>query len=116
MLAREDCRAWFNIKFLGDKWTTKLFHKFYTKGGKSSATRLAHLRSNLVEASQVHQQPEREFFIDNLLVRIHFIIVMIRWTGLCHPAGAPPQQPDRGEPGPPATTQKCEAVPRMARI
>ena len=27
-------------------------------------------------------QPEREFFIDNLLARIHFIIVMIRWTGL----------------------------------
>ena len=25
---------------------------------------------------------EREFFIDNLLVRIRFIIVMIRWTGL----------------------------------
>ena len=25
---------------------------------------------------------EREFFIDNLLVRIHFITVMIRWTGL----------------------------------
>ena len=25
---------------------------------------------------------EREFFIDNLLVRIHFIIVMIRWPGL----------------------------------
>ena len=25
---------------------------------------------------------ERESFIDNLLVRIHFIIVMIRWTGL----------------------------------
>jgi len=24
----------------------------------------------------------REFLIDNLLVRIHFIIVMIRWTGL----------------------------------
>ena len=23
-----------------------------------------------------------EFFIDNLLVRIHFIIVMIWWTGL----------------------------------
>jgi len=23
-----------------------------------------------------------EFFIDNLLARIHFIIVMIRWTGL----------------------------------
>jgi len=26
--------------------------------------------------------PERDFFIDNLLVRIHFIIVMIRWAGL----------------------------------
>ena len=25
---------------------------------------------------------EREFFIGNLLVRIHFVIVMIRWTGL----------------------------------
>ena len=25
---------------------------------------------------------EREFFIDNLLVRVHFIIVMMRWTGL----------------------------------
>jgi len=43
---------------------------------------------------------EREFFIDNLLVRIHFIIVMIRWTGLapwefefplarCHPHHPP---------------------------
>ena len=26
--------------------------------------------------------PQRQFFIDNLLVRIHFIIEMIRWTGL----------------------------------
>ena len=25
---------------------------------------------------------EREFFIDSLLVRIHNIVVMIRWTGL----------------------------------
>ena len=25
---------------------------------------------------------EREFFIDDLMVRIHFIIVMIEWTGL----------------------------------
>jgi len=25
---------------------------------------------------------QREFFIDNPLVRIHFIIVLIRWTGL----------------------------------
>ena len=31
---------------------------------------------------------ERDFFLDNLLVRIHFIIEMIGWTGLgagtCH--------------------------------
>jgi len=27
-------------------------------------------------------QREREFFRDSLLVRIHFIIVMIRWIGL----------------------------------
>jgi len=25
---------------------------------------------------------QREFFIENLLIRIHFIIEMIRWTGL----------------------------------
>ena len=29
-----------------------------------------------------HRGEKREFLIDNLLVRIHFIIVMIRWTGL----------------------------------
>jgi len=28
------------------------------------------------------REREREFFVDNLLVRIHFIIVMMRWTGL----------------------------------
>ena len=26
--------------------------------------------------------PQRDFFIDDLLARIHFIIVMMRWTGL----------------------------------
>ena len=25
---------------------------------------------------------ERDFSVDDLLVRVHFIIVMIRWTGL----------------------------------
>ena len=29
-----------------------------------------------------HLLEERELFDDNVLVRIHFIIVMIRWTGL----------------------------------
>ena len=33
-------------------------------------------------APEASSHPEREFFIDNLLVQIHFIIVMIRWTGL----------------------------------
>ena len=36
----------------------------------------------LVPAPRPTPPPKREFFIDNLLVRIHFIIVMIRWTGL----------------------------------
>ena len=36
--------------------------------------------SSPVKVVLVHT--EREFFIDNLLVRIHLIIVMIRWTGL----------------------------------
>ena len=31
---------------------------------------------------RLHPTCKRDFFIDNLLVRIHFIIVMIRWTGL----------------------------------
>ena len=29
-----------------------------------------------------HSCRDRDFFIDNLLVRVHFIIEMIRWTGL----------------------------------
>ena len=39
--------------------------------------------SALTSAASVVACPaEREFFIDNLLVRIHFIIEMIWWTGL----------------------------------
>ena len=34
------------------------------------------------EASGPGQAIKKEFFIDNLLVRIHLIIGMIRWTGL----------------------------------
>ena len=33
-------------------------------------------------AARTPRPAEREFFIDNLLVRIHFIIEMIWWTGL----------------------------------
>jgi len=35
-----------------------------------------------VLARQRGAEREREFYIDSLLVRIHFIIVMIRWSGL----------------------------------
>ena len=31
---------------------------------------------------EVKSSSERGFFIDNLLVRVHFIIEMIRWNGL----------------------------------
>jgi len=31
---------------------------------------------------RAREESLHQFFIDNLLVRIHFIIVMIRWTGL----------------------------------
>ena len=38
--------------------------------------------SRVLLRAAVPGDAEREFFIDNLLVRIHLIIVMIRWTGL----------------------------------
>ena len=37
---------------------------------------------NLPQGTSNYFVEEREIFIDKLLVRIHFIIVMIRWTGL----------------------------------
>jgi len=39
-------------------------------------------RARTAEARPRVSPPEREFFIDNLLVRIHYIIVMMKWTGL----------------------------------
>jgi len=44
-----------------------------TKPGSASTTDIF---------KKVLARAEREFFIDNLLARVHFIIVMIRWTGL----------------------------------
>jgi len=35
-----------------------------------------------VSASTAVSPADREFFIDSLLVRVHFIIVIIRWTSL----------------------------------
>ena len=46
----------------------------------SGALTLREQETAVVPAQVIH--PEREFFIDNLLVRIHLIVAMIRWTGL----------------------------------
>ena len=43
---------------------------------------------------------KRVFFIDNLLVRIHFNIVMIRWTGLTPWEAGPPASRHRSFPFP----------------
>ena len=55
------------------KWTTLSGRQAQGRGVHPSGARSQEPRSC---------QREREFFIDNLLARIHFIIVMIRWTGL----------------------------------
>ena len=42
---------------------------------------LAPSKASWPSSKQATRQ-EREFFMDNLLVRIHYIIVMMRWAGL----------------------------------
>jgi len=50
---------------------------------RRSAFRNSDIRSRLFGPSYCNGTVlQREFFIDKLMVRIHFIIVMIRWTGL----------------------------------
>ena len=63
------------VQELGSRvWGAYLEERRYDENhGKRARERIQHDR---------HLKREREFFIDNLLVRIHFIIVMIRWTGL----------------------------------
>ena len=53
-------------------------------GVRGRPARKAGWRSWSALPGGVPPRPERErvFFIDNLLVRIHFIIVMMRWTDL----------------------------------
>jgi len=41
-------------------------------------------RTRLIYAQPLFRWGEIEFFIDNLLVRIHYIIMMVRWTGPVH--------------------------------
>ena len=43
---------------------------------------LTNLRGLRGTGARIGEEREIEFFLDNLLVRIHFIILMIRWTGL----------------------------------
>ena len=55
---------------------------------RQSPTRQSPTRQSALDPAQLAHQShlpageEREFLIDNLLVRIHFIIEMIWWTGL----------------------------------
>ena len=61
------------------KWTT-LTH---TPGTKHLIGEDPELAAMMKAPLTPRRNPEeREFFIDNLLVRIHLIIVMIRWSGL----------------------------------
>ena len=48
----------------------------------TSATRKQVVDAFGLQNSGSIKRTQRVFFIDNLLVRVHFIIVMIRWTGL----------------------------------
>ena len=47
------------------------------------------LRARASSVRPLLAQREREFFIGNLLVRIHFTIVVMRWTGLAQTPRAP---------------------------
>ena len=51
-------------------------------GGMSDAAQPVRVASVRGVGALLQVPAGREFFIDNLLVRMHFIIVMIRWTGL----------------------------------
>jgi len=52
----------------------------YERG--TPVTHVVLMQANGKKEAVPDPMPERELFIDNLLVRIHFGIVMIRWTGL----------------------------------
>jgi len=54
--------------------------------------------------------PERDVFFDNLLVRIHFIIEMIWWTGLAPWQAGPSQR----HPRKPDASAKTELQPHTS--
>jgi hypothetical protein len=41
-----------------------------------------YVRAAVLYSTNLHFLPKKEFSTDNLMVQIHFVIVMIRWTGL----------------------------------
>ena len=51
-------------------------------GTAAGADELVEIPTDAHRPTGTKPSREREFFIDNLLVRIHSIIVMIKWTGL----------------------------------
>ena len=65
-------------------------------------------------ACNIDSPGEREFFIDNLLVRTHFIIVMIRWTGLAPWEFGFPFPGSLPRSVTPISTHRCQA--NMAQI
>jgi len=73
------------VRFEGKNHTVSHFVSTYRpsiiRQGHLGSGRRCVARDVVVVLLRAHL-PEREFFIDNLLVRIHFIIVMIWWTGL----------------------------------
>ena len=44
--------------------------------------RLEKITQRQAKAAELQAHPERDFFIDSQLVPVHFIIEIIRWTGL----------------------------------
>jgi len=82
--------TWFSVVQPSTVRGTNVYCTRYTRNNSWYKTVVAARPTNPLPAGLAllppvhhhHRLPEREFFIDNLLVRIHFIIVMIRWTGL----------------------------------
>ena len=72
ILVYEDKYLRYEPGFRGGRSSSRIHRCRESRGGNSTPP-----SSRLASPAR-----EREFFIVNLLVRIHFIIVMIRWTGL----------------------------------
>jgi len=57
----------------GTNWSNKWTYRVSSRKSANTSSTFSHSPRSFLE---------REFFVDNLLVRNHVIIVMIRWTGI----------------------------------